>query len=102
MADFDKQEYADTFPLELINPRGEKLDAVIIVAGPAHPNRKAFDDKKWRQKARERNRKGKTEIPEDTEELYADMVSAAVAYTVGWENVALGANQGGVFRAGGA
>jgi hypothetical protein len=85
LPDLSGIEYQDTFDWRVTTPSGDKLDWIIVIASPSHPQRSKAEDKSYRRLARERNRNN-GQMSEDPDEVKERLVEHAVKCTVAWKN----------------
>lgn len=69
---------------ELETPDGTKLGVFFRFAGPAHPATKAITERAWRRGARQHNKRGKAELPDEFEEVWLSQAEDMAARTLGW------------------
>lgn len=75
------------FSYTLKAPNGDGTDVVFTLAGPTHPVRAALEKRQQSRGLREYNRKGKTSLPEDPDELKETVVERLIVCTLGWKNL---------------
>lgn len=86
----DDYEQQDVGSYELILPDGSKSGVLFQLAGPTHPVREAYEKKNLRRGLRQFNKHGKSQLPDDPDELLEQTVERLCAYTLGWtDNLAM-------------
>lgn len=77
----------DTGEVVIKDNAGDDTDIVIVVAGPSHPTRVAYERAKSSALLKEFNRRGKARISENPDILFDEETERLVALTINWRNI---------------
>ena len=94
---FNLSEFQDTESADVVikHPStGAPTDAVVTIAGPEHPKRKAIVFDKQRRMRRQLAKTGKLEFTDPSEEEVEE-TDLLAACTLGWRGVGEGVHAGG-------